>query len=75
MVGFCKPSLLKTAKPINLIGQGFYNIRTDAQIQQNGLSRNTWHTTERQINANSGNFPPIPTKSVYKLNKLAVEYP
>ena len=71
----------KAYQILNSQDRGFFNIRTDAfpNPTEWTFKKTTWHTTERQINANSGNFRlPIPSAEISlapNLNKSAVEYP
>jgi starch-binding outer membrane protein, SusD/RagB family len=71
----------KAYQVLNSQDRGFYNIRTDVfpNPTEWTFKKTTWHTTERQINANSGNFRlPIPSAEISlapNLNKPAVEYP
>ncbi|MEO6328870.1 MAG: RagB/SusD family nutrient uptake outer membrane protein [Ginsengibacter sp.] len=71
----------KAYQILNNQDRGFFNIRTDAFPNPTiwTFKKTTWATTERKINANSGNFRlPIPSAEISRapnLNKPAVEYP
>ena len=66
---------------LNSQDRGFYKITPDAfpNPTQWTIKKTPWHTVERQINANAGNFRlPIPTAELSQapnLNKPAVDYP
>lgn len=66
---------------LNSQDRGLFNIRTDAFPNPTlwTFKKTTWATTERQINANSGNFRlPIPSAELSlapNLKKPAVDYP
>ncbi|WP_207495789.1 RagB/SusD family nutrient uptake outer membrane protein [Aridibaculum aurantiacum] len=66
---------------LNEQDRGYYNITPDAFPNPTmwTIKKTTWHTTERQINANAGNFRlPIPNVELSQapnLNKPAVDYP
>ncbi len=70
----------KAYQILNNQDRGFYNIRTDAfpNPTEWTIKKTTWHTTERKVDANSGNFRlPIPSAEISlapNLNKPAVEY-
>jgi hypothetical protein len=71
----------KAYQILNSQDRGFYNIRTDVFPNPSiwTIKKTTWHTTERKINANEGNFRlPIPSAEMSlapNLKKPAVEYP
>ncbi len=66
---------------LNSQDRGFYNITPDAFPNPTlwTIKKTPWHTVERQINANAGNFRlPIPSAELSQapnLNKPAVDYP
>jgi hypothetical protein len=66
---------------LNSQDRGFYKITPDAfpNPTEWTIKKTPWHNTERQINANAGNFRlPIPTAELSQapnLNKPAVDYP
>lgn len=66
---------------LNSQDRGLFNIRTDVFPNPTvwTFKKTTWATTERQINANSGNFRlPIPSAELSlapNLKKPAVDYP
>ncbi len=66
---------------LNSQDRGFYKITPDAfpNPTEWTIKKTPWHTVERQINANAGNFRlPIPTAELSQapnLNKPAVDYP
>ncbi len=66
---------------LNSQDRGFYNITPDAFPNPTmwTIKKTTWATTERQINANEGNFRlPIPSAEISQapnLTQPAVEYP
>jgi hypothetical protein len=71
----------KAYQILNNQDRGFFNIRTDVFPNPTvwTFKKTTWHTTERRVNANSGNFRlPIPSAEISlapNLKKPAVEYP
>lgn len=71
----------KAYQILNSQDRGFFNIRTDVFPNPTlwTFKKTTWATTERKINANSGNFRlPIPSAEISlapNLNKPAIEYP
>jgi starch-binding outer membrane protein, SusD/RagB family len=66
---------------LNNQDRGFFNIRTDVFPNPTlwTFKKTVWATTERKVNASSGNFRlPIPSAEISlapNLNKSAVEYP
>jgi starch-binding outer membrane protein, SusD/RagB family len=66
---------------LNAQDRGFFNIRTDAFPNPTlwTFKKTVWATTERKVNANSGNFRlPIPSAELSlapNLKKPAVDYP
>jgi hypothetical protein len=71
----------KAYQILNSQDRGHYFIRPDAFPNPTmwTIKKTPWHNTERQINANSGNFRlPIPSAEISlapNLNKAAVDYP
>ncbi len=71
----------KAYTTLNNQDRGFFNIRTDVFPNPTlwTFKKTTWATTERRVNASSGNFRlPIPSAEISlapNLNKPAVEYP
>jgi hypothetical protein len=66
---------------LNSQDRGYFNIRPDTYPNPTSwtFKKTTWHTTERRVNANAGNFRlPIPSAEISlapNLKKPAVEYP
>jgi hypothetical protein len=66
---------------LNSQDRGYFNIRTDAWPNPTvwTFKKTTWATTDRKINANSGNFRlPIPSAELSQapnLKEPAVDYP
>jgi starch-binding outer membrane protein, SusD/RagB family len=66
---------------LNSQDRGLYNIRPDAFPNPTSwtIKKTSWATTDRKINANSGNFLlPIPAQEKSQapnLSKPAVDYP
>jgi hypothetical protein len=71
----------KAYTTLNNQDRGFFNIRTDVFPNPTlwTFKKTTWATTERKVNASSGNFRlPIPSAEISlapNLNKPAVDYP
>jgi len=71
----------KAYQILNSQDRGYFNIRPDTYPNPTSwtFKKTVWHTTERQINANAGNFRlPIPSAEISlapNLLKPAVEYP
>jgi hypothetical protein len=71
----------KAYQILNSQDRGLFNIRTDAFPNPTvwTFKKTTWATTERTINANSGNFRlPIPSAEISRapnLTRPAVDYP
>ena len=71
----------KAYQILNSQDRGLFNIRTDAfpNPTEWTFKKTTWATTERKVNANSGNFRlPIPSAELSlapNLKKAAVDYP
>lgn len=66
---------------LNSQDRGYFNIRTDTWPNPTlwTFKKTTWATTDRKINANSGNFRlPVPSAEISQapnLKEAAVEYP